>query len=312
MATDPATGPLSRLQRQFRSDLARAGASYLGLALDAFHSRSLADSGRTQALVGVLSIAVELMLKAHIANLHLSLLFKDMPLNLRAALAARNSLPKDFKLRQHEIDLTDARFKTLGLDECISVFYAFFPEHRQQLRPYLRTLARCRNQALHFALPEYQRYELDRTVYLALRLAEVLSKDGALGLFSYSLQDRDRRFLEKYDHGRVERVKKVLADAREKAKTIEHESSISIDDWDALPISCPACGNDALAYGETQLDGSGPDDVFLMFFADSLECQECGLYLSDVRELDLAGVDTSYERDEDMDKWMAENAEYEP
>ena len=47
--------------------------------------------------------------------------------------------------------------------------------------------------------------------------------------------------------------------------------------------------------------------LMLYFRADSFQCDECGLTLFDSDELTLAGMYTSYDRDEDLDKWVVEH-----
>ena len=63
--------------------------------------------------------------------------------------------------------------------------------------------------------------------------------------------------------------------------------------------------------GETQveadIDEDGTANPYLIFLADTFECDGCGINLDDVEELKLAGMDTAYVRpDSDMDDWIAE------
>jgi hypothetical protein len=63
--------------------------------------------------------------------------------------------------------------------------------------------------------------------------------------------------------------------------------------------------------GETQVeadfDGDGAANPYLIFLADTFQCDGCGISLDDVEELKLAGMDIVYQRsDSDMDKWWAE------
>ena len=44
----------------------------------------------------------------------------------------------------------------------------------------------------------------------------------------------------------------------------------------------------------------------LLFYADSFLCENCGLELHDVDELGLAGLSIVYDRNLDIDNWLAE------
>lgn len=66
-----------------------------------------------------------------------------------------------------------------------------------------------------------------------------------------------------------------------------------------------------LLSGSTEIEGipeygGGTAGYVLSFNADSFECTACGLLLEDVEELKLANLETNYDRNQDMDKWMNE------
>lgn len=59
---------------------------------------------------------------------------------------------------------------------------------------------------------------------------------------------------------------------------------------------------------EADIDEDGIENPYLVFFAYTFQCDECGIRLDDVEELRLAGMDIVYMRsDRDMTKWMAEH-----
>lgn len=302
---------VEKMQHDFRRALKHAALGYLKAGLGLFHKERVSYPSSPQVALGNLSIAVELMLKTFIAEKSLLLLFKNVPLELRCLLECPDSIPKAFNWRQYDIDVRSSAYKTLELDECISCFYIFCPELRQSLQPHLRLLSRCRNLSIHSALPSFQKYELDRTAYLALQLFLKLDEKQAFRYTSYFLTQEDKKFLETFQDERIERVQKAIQMAKEKSRKIEGgRSYILIDSWENYVTSCPICGSDGILDGYTELSGEMDEDglsnPFLDFFATAFHCDDCGLSLEDVEELELAGMEIHYDRSSELDKWFSE------
>ena len=117
-----------------------------------------------------MTIAIELMLKAFIFSKNPILVFKDLPLELRVAFTSPESVGDDFKWRQYDVSLRSFEYKTIEMDELISTYYVFRPDLRQELQPFFKLFTQCRNVSIHASLPSFQKYELERTAYLAMRL----------------------------------------------------------------------------------------------------------------------------------------------
>lgn len=300
-------------QRKIHSELARSGIGYLKTGLELFHKECNSTYPLIEPAIGNLATAVELMIKAFLAKNNLVLLFKDLPLELKILfMCPENLSPDSLNLRIYDTELRSFRYKTFELDELIASFYIFFPEKRQVLRPYFRLLSRCRNASIHLSLPSFQRYELERTAYLALNVFQILADKKYLSSLYYRLTKEDERFLSEYNEERIERVRNKIEKAKENAKKIEAKDiGISVDSWDAYETACPICGCGGMLMGDTQVEADFDEDgianPYLIFLADTFECDGCGIRLDDVEELKLAGMDIVYQRsDSDMDKWTAE------
>lgn len=300
------------IQRKIQEQLSRSAMGYLKSGLELFHSERKSSVMIIEPAIGNLAIAIELMLKAFVAKNDLLLLFKELPLELRILFTCPDIVPlKNFNWRQYDVDLYSFRYKTLQLDELISVFYVFFPDYRQALKPYFKLISSCRNASIHFLLPSFQRYELDRTAYLALLVYKYLDSSNTFGIGRYTLKEEDEQFMASFGEEQVERVRKEIERAKDIAKGIkEKHIGIAVDGWDDYVTKCPVCGCDGILTGFTDIEADVQDDgspePYLIFLADSFACEGCSLSLNDVEELKLAGMDICYDRpDKDVNDWFS-------
>ena len=301
------------IQEKIHRELAGSGVGYLKTGLELFRKNRNSTSPLIEPAIGNLAIAIELMIKAFLAKNNLVLLFRDLPLELKILFTCPENLSSDsLNLRLYDNELRSFAYKTFELDELIASFYTFFPEERQALRPYFRLLSRCRNASIHLSLPSFQRYELERTAYLALSVFKILTGNKYSLSFYYHLTKEDEQFLSEYNEERIERVRRKIEEAKENAKKIEAKDiQILVDGWDVYETECLICGCGGMLTGDTQVEADFDEDgianPYLIFLADTFKCDGCGISLDDVKELQLAGMDIVYQRsDSDMDEWWAE------
>ncbi len=302
---------LERIREHLQGELAKNAVDYLRNGLDLFHKKTFRGN---QVVVGNLSIAIELMLKALIAKYHPLLLFKELPLEIKVLLICPEIKTAGAHWRRFDIDLRSFAFKTIELDECISIYYVLFSKDKQLFQPYFRLLSNCRNISLHASLPSFQEYDLERTVYLALNLSQIIKEHKVFRIHSYSPTKEDKQFLSSFDREREERVRKKIEEAKKKSKQLTHEDSLTIaEGWEEYVTKCPVCNSEGILGGYTEpwveATEDNIEDSGLSFSADSFKCEECGLILDDVKELKLAGITDFYDRSEDSDKYFEE---YEP
>ena len=162
------------LRDEIAAQLESAAVSYLKTGLAVFHQSDKTSWQNYQPAVGNLSTAVELLLKTMIGRKTFRYLYTDLPLEAQVYLSYPETLPDASAFRRFAIDLKSFKYKTPELDQCISVFYALFPDHRAEFRPYLGLLAQARNRSIHASLPTFQKYDLYRVTYLALKLFQFL------------------------------------------------------------------------------------------------------------------------------------------
>ncbi len=281
---------------EFRRGLSKAAAGYLSAGLDLFHT------GVYQPALGNLAISAELMLKCFIVSKDFSLVFKSLPLELRAGLASKSS---SINWRHHYYDLKDSVTKTIELQECISCFNVFFRNHN--LGSYFKDLTAIRNMAVHSFVPEYYRYHSDRIAFMALRILMLVNEERKLSkLITYTPNKKDVDFIFKYNKDMSDSVHAKIETAKREAKKPIRALNIAVDTWDKCVNKCPVCKCDAVFDGETVLDSYEDLDLvpeqWLVFHAESMKCCFCKLEL-DNEEMQIAGVKTSFLR-EGLENYM--------
>lgn len=304
------------ITQYLHKELENAAVCYLRAGLELFHKARKISGLNSQAALGNLGIAVELMLKAFIVKSNPLLLFRGMPIELQVLFACPDSLPSDFNWRPYDIDLRSFKYATKELDESISLFYVLLPEYKQELYSYFQLLSRYRNASVHSALPSFQNYEVERFAFLALHLLSILQSREIISKFGHISTKDDKQFLSAFKIEQIDRVKKKIEDAKEKSKHIPTgRSSLSVDGWESYVTQCPICESDGVLSGYTDIHVEGPEedvDVSLDFFADGFTCEDCGLQLVDTEELELSGIDLHYDRSGDLDSWYKEQYEPDP
>jgi hypothetical protein len=291
------------LQTEISRSLLTAATAYYQTGIKRFHELRWNKLGY-QPAVGNLTISVELLLKAILAKQALRHLYTDLPSEAQLMLTYPESLPDTFTARQYANELRSFSRGTVDLNQAISYFYQFFPDKKQEYKPYLSLIATVRNVSVHGALPSFQRYDLERVAYMSTRLFAFVSEKNLFDGFYVWLEKETQEFLKNYQEERIKRVKDAIEAAKARSKTIEHYGSYISQptEWECYVIKCPVCGSDAVGYGDTA-DGTDEDGPALWFLANSFSCEECGLGLNDTEELVLAGIDIVYDRTAEFSKW---------
>ncbi len=313
--------PLDEIQKQFSNDLERAALGYLNLGITNFFAEQKQSThAGNQATIGNLTVAVELMLKSFIARKNLLLVFKSLPTEVRVLITNPESVPDSFNGRSFEIELKSASYPTIELDECIALFYLFFPEQKQALQSHLKYLSKIRNASVHSISPIFQKeYEVNRAAYAALKVSAALKADLIF------IGNADKRFpesvsfLQEFQERLVEKVHKAVESAKEKARRLpakgQKARQVNIKYWEQAVTRCPVCGNLAILNGSTEKitlmtrrEGEEISEPGLWFEPENFNCTECGLLLDDYDEMKLAGVNLeSSERDRTQDLDLFEN-----
>lgn len=301
------------INKKLTNKLAGSALGYLCTGLKLFHEARKDRYIPMQPTIGNLAISIELMIKAYIMKNNSSLLFVDLPLELQICFANPTKIPKSFNWRYFDVDLRSFNYKMIDLAKCIEMFYIFFQDNKQELKIFLDFLSKCRNSCVHASLPSFQRYDLEKIAYLSIRIYEVLDKEKTFLYASRVLTDKDKEFINLFKKEKIEIVKKKIEDAKKKAKTIPEnfEASSGASGWEEYEKECPVCESMGLLLGYTELEADDhyEESYNLTFFAETFECNCCGLKLNDMAELELANVDVWYDRTDELDQWFLDHAE---
>jgi len=303
---------LHLLQSEIQRNLSASAAAYFRIGIGEYLNTERKTWENYQAAVGNLAISIELMLKAFVAHKCFRKLYVSLPDELDIFLSDTSQAPKSIVFCPFENALRTFEFKTIDLDRAIALYGIYFPKEKSELHSYFAFLSATRNVSVHAALPDFQRFDLARVSYLAIKLMQHLAKEGVIFEPSH-LRPQTNQILKQFDRERIERVTVVIKRARENAKRLTGtKSSIIVDpdDFRCLAIPCPICGSDVYVSGETENDTRSEDEPSLTFHPDSFACEECGLEIPDARDFGLVGLDEVYDRSDRFNEWCQQYAEW--
>jgi hypothetical protein len=261
------------MSRDIEKGLAEAALGYLEIGLEKFHIVRSISYYNFQPALGNLSISIELMLKSIIAKKSIHLLFTNLPLDLEVKLTSEDVRKKNKIRRVNELSMKYFKFKSIELDKAISIFYTYFPELKQELKPYFNLFSSIRNISVHGAFPVFQKYDLERIAYLSLRILGILKEEKISGFGFHKLTNKDNDFFKRYDSNRIERVKKAIENAKNKSEKIDYWSSSDLNEWEFYITSCPVCDCDGTLTGSTEFECEHDVEgqtCWLYFYADSI------------------------------------------
>jgi len=300
-----------KANRELSQFLGAAALGYLDLAFARTFEKPPEDHGQKQALIGCFAAGIDLALKSFLARMNPILIFRNLPREVEAYLAASDEVPESFQSNAMRLDLRDFVFEMLPLKKILPAFCVFFPKERQRLRPYFRLLLELHPQVLGGSLGEIRPLELERVVYLACRLAGMIAQDGR-AQFSFLPSPKHVQFVREYDAVREKSVRARIVAAKEKARSLKVDIAYNdpgvVDGWETFEARCPICKNWGFLSGVTEIrcDVSGEKES-LEFLSDSFDCDACGLKLDDLEELILADIPATHDRSADLARWHQEN-----
>jgi len=311
------------LQRRQTSELVRAAKSFLRTGLDLAQARST-EAGARQAAVANLAVSVELMLKARLTALSLGLLYVDLPVQLRVILADPSAVPDSYNVHRWLNFIEIGQYKTQKVEYCIGA-WSVYGAATAPSKPYLTRVSELRDRSVHGVLPALDHYEVARVAYTALMMYVALHDYGTVSCRKDFLTDADTKLIDGFPQERLERLHKKIRAAKAQAQGLgEPVKSPEVEGWYEWATECPVCGSDAALEGECEFQpgnwiydeyGSPPpwseevDWGELWFNAETLKCSGCGLELEDYEEIELAGVEVRYPREEDVPQWVEEHYE---
>lgn len=302
---------VSKLVKEVSKDLRLSSTSFYRIGIDVFHQSRMKSWGDFQPAIANLSISVELLLKSLIAKKAIRMLYANIPDEAQLLLCYPESLSKEHNSKSYLGDLKGFVFKTIELDKCISLFYHFFPDSKQEYKQFFSSLSTVRNLSVHASVPEFQRYELERIAYFSTSLFQFVSKSKVFGNFIFKVEKTTENFLKNYEDEKIKKVKNALKTAKDIVKTGQLSKPEEYSpDWDTMETVCPICESNAVFSGETE-ESFDEDGLRLEFLCESFSCESCGLELGDYEELSLASLETSIDREgEDIEEWLLENGYY--
>ncbi len=289
MAEDDVKPKLGRFD-PLATDLHVAGAGYLRLGLDHMHKHAWAQGSWIQPALANMAIGVELMCKSFLASENPLLIFDRVRPEIAWAVHRPDFGLRDVPYERIHTMMDAGGNRTIGLSECIDFLQARFPDCVAELGEWGRRLAGWRAVCVHFVLPDVETRAVQRVAYAALSVAAFLSerRDGVLLRFTPS--EADRQFLARFSREKAQDLDNRIEAAKKRVKDMIGRVMIGLSAYDGRELTCEVCGNDGIAFGERSVV-----DGHEMLFLSEFSCDECGLQLYDVEEMQQCGFETVHE-----------------
>lgn len=270
-----------------------ASTAYFTIGIDLYLDRKKSTWKSFQPVIGNLSIACELLLKVFVARKIFSCLYPNLKKDRQAILNYSESMPSSTAINWFIGDLRDFTENTIDIKQAISYFYQLYPEQKQEFKPHLDLLSVVRNISVHAAIPDVQKYHMERIAYITCKLFMHAEAEKYQRVSGFNVETLNA-IIEGYDKFRVKKVHSAIEDAKRKLKSLkgsQKENHLYDDDWNYLNEICPVCKSESYCYGYTEEDETHKK-FFLGFWKESFECDFCELSLEDEEELSLAGIQT--------------------
>ncbi|EKA7361558.1 TPA: hypothetical protein NJ503_004679 [Vibrio parahaemolyticus] len=300
---------VDKLVEDVSRNLLLSANSYYKLGLSVFEETRAKAWTDFQPAIGNISISIELLLKGVVAQKAFRLLYTNLPDEASLLISYPEVLSEAHNSKSFISDLKTFTSKTIDLDKSVSLFFHLYPELKQEFRPFLTSLSTVRNVSVHAAIPNYQKYELDRIVYYSTKLFAEVANRSVFKFNLFKIPPKLNDFIKMYEDEKVKSVQSALDKARKNLKKSKpHVPMILGDDWTEMGENCPICESLGIMTGETEFNS--PAD--LHFLAETFKCDHCGLELEDYEEIDLAGMESTLDRSDELQEWFADKEYYYP
>ncbi|KAA8996334.1 hypothetical protein F4V43_18665 [Paenibacillus spiritus] len=296
-----------------------------GIDLYRNYTKELEDGSHkrhnVQVIVGNLCISIELMLKAVIAKETFIFIYSGLSDELAMALTYPDKVTTTYNF-VNELS-TFKKPKSIEFNEAVSRFYKIFPEQKALFDTFLSNISDIRNNSVHAYLPKYNKHQLERIVFTAIKLHRFLNEKK---YFEFDIDNSGRsrfeyQFLKDFEQESGNSFEKKIKEAKEKSKKTmlsNIEIAVSNTDWNRFVTPCPICQSKAILTGETDIlqeevidddmQGNYRNSMIerLEFTPISFECVSCELKLNGLMELQFASLEKPLDRSEFLEEFISE------
>ncbi|MFE4350192.1 hypothetical protein [Peribacillus butanolivorans] len=250
------------------------------------------------------SVSLELLGKATLASIHPSLVVD--PNKPKGFLVACGQVdPKD--LKSEEFKTITAKTVFDRLSNTINV-----PKFDSKAKDFCMTLANRRNAELHSALIPFTGVDIEAWLPRFWEVCQIMLEfqgktlkeflgDGEAARATSLITDQTQ-YLKGLIEARIIRCKEFYLERQQDRREIIY----TLDEWEEI-VDCPSCGNEGVVEGE-QIDreykGVDPENPWITYFNEiydvtTFRCSYCELKLTGYKEIELAGMETEFEKEVD-------------
>lgn len=301
----------NNFKRSFISELSWSAIEYFKIGIRFIDEREkYLSSTKYRVAIGNMSIAIELMLKSYLVEIHPLTILTGIPEELRLYLLNEENeidginFYKYIKIMNHKLNL-----KTIELQKVVSMFLKYESNVKQELNNYLRKMIKLRNESIHGTNIDVTRIEFEKIAYLTIKIFEKMSKHEYFKQHRKLIVNKKiDSFIKQYDKNLIDNLDKKVEKAKTNTKGTAEKKIITIlSSLSEYVINCPICNNSAILGGYTdgeKKDEQYPEETDLVFYAETFKCEFCGLSLDDYEELLLLDIDTVLDNNDSFGEWL--------
>ncbi|WP_412470323.1 MULTISPECIES: hypothetical protein [unclassified Halobacteriovorax] len=270
--------------------LCKSATSYFELGMERFLEAEKGDKDYSESILGNICIAIELSMKAYLANKSLALVYERLPDKLYITLLCED----EFQLSDSWSDILNDRLKSITFDRSIKLIETILEnssKNNEIFKKHISELKHIRNNAVHSVLNVVNPVVYISTMYSAIKVIEVL----LTGIPSDSdLHDVWKGYSQSAFY--INQNEIILAKVKGKinnARSLKKYNPVSnkVDNiFEEVLIDCPACSNKAILKGNAYKPSFANEFDRIQLYSESVECKSCSLVLDGYEELEIAKI----------------------
>ncbi|OIQ17220.1 MAG: hypothetical protein BM556_13485 [Bacteriovorax sp. MedPE-SWde] len=277
-------------KERYIKQLCKSSASYFEIGAELFHEAENGEREHTESILGNVCIAVELAMKAYLANKSLTLVYEKLPDKLHITLLCQD----EFLLTDSWSDILNDKMRSISFDRCIVLISTILSDKSKEcsvFSKYISELKSVRNNSVHSVMSVDNPVVFIATIFSSMKVLEILLAGipEDTGLHDMWKDYSESDFYNNQNEKLLAKVKGKINTARN-SKKFNTQIPLVQNEFEEVLYDCPACSSKALLSGTIYRTDAVSEFDPVVLYTEKLKCNSCTLLLDDYEELELAKI----------------------